>query len=478
MDKAFDVIFQKEVDAVVVAKTSYCDCGDRFRYKCLCCGEEVYLAAADSQEMIPHFRHRRGNNNTGCGEYLGQPGAVERYVSLRKRDKEYIYFFFNKDRMTFEVCVSFSEQELIEYEKDSGKISLYTKYSSQPFLNIPLSRSDIIPNEKNFFTINEYSNDYYVSFDGGEKKYIYPNIMNKEGKISIFKSGIQGKRYKRLLSNILYTDTNYIALSQKKESIQPLKLMKNIDFEEEISFITENKSFYGIVFSIKHTDYSVRNYFQNQDYQIESSESFDILWPPVFTRDSKCISFEKKVYVYSSFELIPYGNITVDGTSIETIDTNVQKIILDDKTVIYEKNIDVCIEKEKEELIDCVLIEPEVIYTKKYSIPDNYDYFLFDVNGCTKLIYGTLVYLCKEDKIVGYKNGHARVFIYGAGDEMTSTERVIEDILKYYPRTEKFNPDDFMLMDADEVILTYLEGCYRSGKINSIMKKYIEEGRF
>lgn len=30
--------------------------GEQFRYQCLCCGEEVYLAAADSSERVPHFQ--------------------------------------------------------------------------------------------------------------------------------------------------------------------------------------------------------------------------------------------------------------------------------------------------------------------------------------------------------------------------------------------------------------------------------------
>lgn len=66
MDKAFDVVFQSEVDATVIAKTSYRSYGERFRYQCLCCGEEVYLAAAESTEKSPHFRHRRGNNDIDC----------------------------------------------------------------------------------------------------------------------------------------------------------------------------------------------------------------------------------------------------------------------------------------------------------------------------------------------------------------------------------------------------------------------------
>ena len=59
MNKAFDVIFQTEVDAETIAKTLHNSEVERFRYQCMCCGEEVYLAAAYSTEKAPHFRHRR-----------------------------------------------------------------------------------------------------------------------------------------------------------------------------------------------------------------------------------------------------------------------------------------------------------------------------------------------------------------------------------------------------------------------------------
>lgn len=56
MTKAFDIVLQNEVDAMDIAKTPYYSLKGRFRYQCLCCGEEVYLAAADSRERSPHFR--------------------------------------------------------------------------------------------------------------------------------------------------------------------------------------------------------------------------------------------------------------------------------------------------------------------------------------------------------------------------------------------------------------------------------------
>ena len=53
---------------------------------------------------------------------------------------------------------------------------------------------------------------------------------------------------------------------------------------------------------------------------------------------------------------------------------------------------------------------------------------------------------------------------------------MINDIVKYHPQSEPFEPDDFMEIVADEAILLYLENCYRSGQINTVIKKYIKEG--
>ena len=55
MDKAFDSVFQREVDALELSKSIEPLYGTQFRYQCLCCGEEVFLAAAESSEKSPHL---------------------------------------------------------------------------------------------------------------------------------------------------------------------------------------------------------------------------------------------------------------------------------------------------------------------------------------------------------------------------------------------------------------------------------------
>ncbi len=81
MDKAFDTLLQTIVDAESASLNSN---NEAFRYDCICCGEEVYLAAQDSLSMATHFRHRSGNNDKECDLYLGQYGIIH---AAKKKQK-------------------------------------------------------------------------------------------------------------------------------------------------------------------------------------------------------------------------------------------------------------------------------------------------------------------------------------------------------------------------------------------------------
>ena len=476
MDKAFDVVLQSEVDAAVIAKNSHRFLGERFRYQCLCCGEEVYLAAADSSERSPHFRHRKGNNDKECEQYLGQPGAVERFVFLRKHKQEHIEFFFNRDRMTFEICASFTEEELQAYEEENNRLTVSSKYYAEPFLSIPLSKGVFIPGRKSYFTITEFSKEYFVSFNSGFNCCTYHDVMRNPEKINIFRVRMQDEHCRYQTSSLLYTDTEYIGISENEEVLQELASLEYVISEELFSFVTENRIFYGLQFYVKGAEFSVRRFFQKHDYQIETSEAFSILWPPVYTRDSCSICAGDIVYAHSSFELIPHGNMNADGTFAKEVSRDVLKLHINDEVIIHEKNIDICIQRERERGKETVLEEPMTAYSDRYTIPDQYDYFLFDQNGCTRLISGSNVYLSESDRIVGYKNGHIKAFVCACPKEKPDTKQLINDIIKYHPQSEAFEPDDFMDITTDETVLAYLENCYRSGRINTVAKRYIKEG--
>lgn len=476
MDKAFDAILQSEVDALDVARTSYCFFGEQFRYQCLCCSEEVYLAAADSNEKSPHFRHRRGNNDTECERYLGQLSAEEYFELWRKHKREYIEFYFNRDKMTFEVCTSFTEEELHVHEKENHNITISLKYFGEPFFSIPISKRVFIPCVKSYFTIPEFSTKYFISFNSGIKPCTYNDVMRNSEKINIFRVGKQDEHCKHQTSSFIYTDTQYIGICEKEEALQELVSLKYVHSKEPFSFSTQNKVFYGLEFLVKEAEFSVLSFFQKHDYQLNTSETFSILWPPVYTRDSCSICTRDTVYVFSSFELIPHGNINVDDMFARKISRDILKIQMNDEVIVHEKNIDICIRKERELGIETDPEEPVTRYSERYTVSDQYDYYLFDQNGCTRLIPGIIVYLSQSDRIVGYKSGHIKEIVCACVKEKIDTRLLINDILKYHPQSETFEMDDFMDITTDKTILSYLEDCYKSGRINTVVKRYIKEG--
>lgn len=479
MDKAFDVVFQSEVDATAIAKTSYRSYGEHFRYQCLYCGEEVYLAAAESTEKTPHFRHRRGNNDIDCEQYLGQPGAIESYVSIRKQsNRTRVGFCFNIDRLTFEMSLSLPSDEIEFYSQSLMKLNVYSKYYSQPFLCIPINKTVLRPNIANYFTITEYSNDYYASIGDGGVKYSYSEVMKRGGKLNVYRVNRQDEHYKKNISDTLYTNTEYVVISESEENIKELCSLQGVQtIDEAFSFVTLGKTFFALRFVIQHVNYDLKLYFLKYDCQIESSENFDILWPPVIMIDSTAVTSGSEAYVTSSFKLIPHGNANIDGSKIEEIDYYISKISIDDKVAIYEKNVDIVIQKDEQVTIEYFPVEPEIIYTDKFIVPDDYEYFCFDINGCIRLNVGATVYLAKRDKIIGYKNGNVKKYIYSTDESLQSTEERLSDILKYHPQIESFNPDDYMDVDVSETILDYLETCYRTGMINSVVKRFIKEKR-
>lgn len=474
MEKAFDVIYQSEIDAVTVANNYYGDYGEQFRYKCICCGEDVYLAAAESKAMVPHFRHRRGNNDTDCEKYLGQPGALERYLSLRKSSQDNVDFFLNLDRLTFEIGISFGEEELSKGEEEGRSLNVYGT-NSEPFISIPIRREHFVVNEKSYITISHISSKYWISFDTGINRVVYQDLLFKpNGGISVFRETKHDEHLPLQTSGILYSNTNYYFITDNEETVREIgNLLHSTD---KFSFFTGGVTFYGIRATIEKIEAPIQRYFSLNGYQLEASEFANILWPPVYVKDKEYICDKDMLFFHSSFPFVPNGNVRAgESAGTSSLGEGLYSVGLDEKISIREKNVDVLI-KYEQKCAEWKLEEPDVIYAEKYLISDSLDYYMFDKNGCTRLFTGINAYLSETDKIVGYKNGHVKVLIYGCPKHDEDPAQIIEDVLKYHPLTESFNPDEFMETDMDEVVMAYLEECYRKGSINSVIRRYIKEG--
>lgn len=306
-------------------------------------------------------------------------------------------------------------------------------------------------------------------------KFSYPEIIKKGYKINIYRINKQDEHYKKNMSGLIYTDVEYVAISENKMNVKELVGLHGIEVvKDESAFVTMGKTFYAVEFVARKENYEIKIYFQKHGYQIKTSESLEILWPPTYSTDATLVATADTIYVSSSFSLIPHGNINIGGDKIEE-DGEIYKISIDTKTTINEKNIDVLIVKNNVLCHEYSGKEPEAIYINKFNVPNDYDYFLFSKNGCVRLISGSNVYLTKGDKIIGYMNGLIKVYINGSPDNVSSLEKRINDIVKYHPQSEPFVPDEFMNIEVNEILLNYLETCYRSGVINSTVKRYIEE---
>ncbi|MCE5187857.1 MAG: hypothetical protein LLF75_01530 [Eubacteriales bacterium] len=109
MRKAYDTILSDYVDADTAAKS---DGFEPYRYECACCWEEVHICAADSQNQATHFRHRSGNNNVQCENYLGNRSAIIRNALSRKNVRDKIEFYFSSTTSMFSIGVKLNADEI------------------------------------------------------------------------------------------------------------------------------------------------------------------------------------------------------------------------------------------------------------------------------------------------------------------------------------------------------------------------------
>ena len=109
MHKAYDCVLQ----TIVTAEDAVINRGfEPYRYECLCCGEEVRLAAPFSEQRAPHFRHLSGNNDTECEEYFGLGEARLSKRGERRGHREVAEIFYSNVKKAFMLKIKFAEEEL------------------------------------------------------------------------------------------------------------------------------------------------------------------------------------------------------------------------------------------------------------------------------------------------------------------------------------------------------------------------------
>ena len=142
MIQAFDVLLQIPVTADIAAKNRI---DEPFRYECLCCGEEVYIAATNSTKKAPHFRHRRGNSDRECELYLGSTGIAGALNAAQKRTHSRTEIYFDIKQKIFYAAVSFPKEKLQEFEDKSCILEFHSTYNSPPYEKVRINHQNFAP---------------------------------------------------------------------------------------------------------------------------------------------------------------------------------------------------------------------------------------------------------------------------------------------------------------------------------------------
>ena len=474
MDKAYDSFLCCVVDARSLAKTVFYKESNYFRYKCLCCGEDVSLAAANSTIQTPHFRHKKGNNDTECEAYLGQIGAIEKYLSVRNRSRDHVSFFFNTDRKIFEFAFVLQSEELEALKSRQAVLEIKKKYFEDAFLSVPINNNSFVANVPQYFTINEYSAIYYVYISGNV--YVLNHPIEAKNKLLFFKSRLYDDRAKKVTSTRLYTDTRYVVISEDKACINKLISFTNVECLTKVNeFITMGRRFFYVEITFSRAHFDLNLFLHNYQFHIETSETLNVLWPPLYRNDSNYICESEKVFVRSSFPLVSHSNTNALYITGD-ISPGITQLKVENKTVIKEKNVDLVLIKSEIQQIEVLDDKVQILMQSNCEVTGDMDYFLLDKDGYRKLIIGEKVYLLEDDRILGYKNNHLKCIVSSDSNSIPTAEIIIADILKYHPQSESYNHNDFSDGLFSKTVSNYLEACSKNGRINTIVKKYIKEG--
>lgn len=476
MRKAYDTILQSEVSAELVAQNGGFE---PYRYECACCGEEVFIAAPYSARMVAHFRHRSGNNDVECENYLGQYGAISTDSSLRRNNRERVEFYYDSTSKTFSLALRFSKSEIQGYEQQSVDFELRIKDLDMPFRVLKINSMNFSPDVPTMIPLNNFSVSYYLSntLNGAKRKY---DFLNRDNNPTFFKilGNDSGFKARLVRSTVLFTNTQYfVALQSQHSAPRGVQFPKGIEVGQTFRFETMNRKFLGFVLSIKNKTPFIDCLLKSWGYQLEASEILTLLWPPAHLIDDASIIASDYAFIFSSFELQAHGNINVHSEEIMKLSHGISKVMVKPKTKIFKKNTEIVIDKVVPPVDDYNVITPSKSLVITFTVPDDGTYYLFNHSGVSPLTNGQVVFLTPSSSIVRYKFNYPVGYIYPCLQKELAGEELLEDILAHYKRMEAFDSNRFSTLTLSEIASKYVDKCKITGSINPVVIQFIEEGR-
>lgn len=488
MDKAFDEMLDRIVYAEDAAKTDRSRGKYYFRYRCPFCSEYIILAAVDSRERKPYFKHKKGGDHALCEAYTGNLQQGEFEGIIRKFLKHREIFYFNADRLVFEFGVKFSEEEIKEYAEAGRNFALRASNNkdNKDLYCEPITPDTFQPQTRRFFEVTEYTRDY--DFIAGDGK-VRIHAFDKNDRLSFYRETLIKERYKKIVGEVLYLETNYIAVSENYDLVSKLKRQRGVRFVGDIfPFRTLKHTFYGV----KVEFHKIVPRFDGvlQDYRVEKLEDFSVLWPPARLVGEALAVDGETVYVKSSFPIKEFKN-TTSGSYGKLADCpGIYTMNLFKDIQIREQNVDLTMIRQElnEEAQDPPEVEEMVasrcfVAGEEWPEPEgdslilrDYDFYLFD-DGCTPLQPGDSLRLSSQAMVAGYVNRHLRQVVLPKAKRELAGEALLLDILRYYPKEEPFDFEPPEAWREKAYIAAYLDRCKKRGKINGLVKAYLTEGR-
>lgn len=475
MRKAYDTILQSEVSAALAAQNGG---SEPYRYECACCGEEVYIAAAYSTCMVAHFRHRSGNNDTECENYLGRYGVFTTDPRSRKSYREKVEFYYENKTKTFNVGVRYSANEISEYELHKSDFEISVNDTTHPFCALPINTNHFTSDVPTLISLDRFSYSYYIS----------NTLIGNVREFDFFKSGnvptffkIQGgdDNFKaRLVRNeTLFTNVQYfVALQNKYAFPAGIQFPSEIQVNKTFQFETMGRKFLGMVLSIESKTVCVDALLNSWNYKLEASETLTLLWPPAALIDDVCVVHSDNAFVYTSFELQAHGNINVQSADIFKVNCGVSTIAIKSKTKIFKKNAEIIIDKRDQQSADYSVIASIDSVDSVCTVSDDGSYFLFNSSGVTPLVNGQVVMLTPKSEIRRYNFGYLTGCFHPRHHEELAGEALLNDILIHYKRESVLDLNVFASLKMSDIASRYINKCKDSDSINAVAKQCIIEG--
>jgi hypothetical protein len=459
-----------------------------FRYECLCCGEEVHIAAVKSKKMGAHFRHLRGNSDKDCELYLGgllQTGTgIESAVAIaQKRARARAEILFDVEQRLFYLAISFSEDKLSEYQSGECELEINTD-STHPMNPVLISQTNFAPDSPVRFPLRLSSNTCYISIHSRKN---IEKAFNSRYELELLKSiefptffkyqsnDVNESIVKRHTDGIIYTDTRYYALALQKSYIEKLfSYSPNISVGTIEKFATLGSTVYGAEILISEVSRELRDTMAYFGYYLRKAERITLLWPPSYEDDGVLRCKAGEIILTSSFELRPRSNISCNCNQLSSCG-ELYTIELTDLLRISQTNFILQISPEQSE-IPIIKTNPTLEATHIVEVNGNNSFYYINKNGYRLLTPGRYHLTDGASIIQCIGNKPIAIYVQPEPHCMTPVKRLM-DIRKYYNVSIPYHESLIADIQLSKVAEIYIEGCRNNGIINVKALEYIKAGK-